>query len=279
MRFFAQSRELGESTGAVLTAGGLAGIFSWVFTYPQDVIKSRLQADGWGRGQQYRGSLHCLQASLASEGRSFLVRGIGSTIIRAFPMNAVTFWVYKQIMNTYGQEDSHEDLDTLETVSQRRGLGGQDLERMRQYQRVSTLATDGPSIICVQEPLVSPVSQTRLYPEQMLWACPPSSALHHEERMARAQARVEEEESFSNYCNFNQFTQMSPLDDLYNEPSVLAPEAECGHDLVCPSLLCDPRQNEQRRHQITTRDFLLPTNLLANMKTSDRIYGFYYIVA
>ena len=30
---------------------------------------------------------------------------------------------------------------------------------------------------------------------------------------------------------------------------------------------------------ITTRDFLLPSNLLANMKTSDRIYGFYYIVA
>ena len=106
-----------------MTAGGLAGIFSWVFTYPQDVIKSRLQADGWGRGQQYRGSLHCLQASLASEGRSFLVRGIGSTIIRAFPMNAVTFWVYKHIMNTYSQEDSHEDLDTLETVSQRRGVG------------------------------------------------------------------------------------------------------------------------------------------------------------
>ena len=261
-----------------MTAGGLAGIFSWVFTYPQDVIKSRLQADGWGRGQQYRGSLHCLQASPATEGRSFLVRGIGSTIIRAFPMNAVTFWVYKHIMNTYSQEDSHEDLDTLETVSQRRGVGGQDLERMRQYQRVSTLATDGPSIICVQEPLVSPVSQTRLYPEQMLWAmqCPPTSALRkHEEKVAQAQARVEQEESFSNYCNFNQFTQRSPLDDLYNEPSVLAPDM----DLACPSLLCDPRQLERRRHQITTRDFLLPTNLLANMKTSDRIYGFYYIVA
>ena len=256
----------------MLTAGGLAGIFSWVFTYPQDVIKSRLQADGWGRDQQYRGSLHCLRVSLASEGRSFLLRGIGSTVIRAFPMNAVTFWVYKYIMNTYGQENSHDDLDTLETVTQKRGgLGGQDLERMQQYQRVSTLATDGPSIICVQvlmmmmmmimrlmslicvqEPLVSPLSQTRLYPEQMLWAATASSAPLLEERMARAQARLQEEDSFSNYCNFNQFTQSSPLDDLYNAPEVLAAEG-AGDSVACPSLLCDRGQNETRRHQITTR--------------------------
>ena len=32
-------------------------------------------------------------------------------------------------------------------------------EKISAYQRVSTLATDGPSIICVQEPAISPLSQ------------------------------------------------------------------------------------------------------------------------
>ena len=34
---------MGDSDLAVLSAGGMAGVFSWIFTYPQDVIKSRLQ--------------------------------------------------------------------------------------------------------------------------------------------------------------------------------------------------------------------------------------------
>lgn len=34
------------STPHLLAAGGAAGAFSWLFTYPIDVIKSRLQADG-----------------------------------------------------------------------------------------------------------------------------------------------------------------------------------------------------------------------------------------
>merc|ERR1711872_242877 len=90
-------RKFGDSTPVILTAGGMAGIFSWIFTYPQDVIKSRLQADGFGPNQQYSSTRHCIQASLEAEGYSCLTRGVGSTIIRAFPMNAVTFGVYSYI--------------------------------------------------------------------------------------------------------------------------------------------------------------------------------------
>ena len=68
----------------VFLAGGFAGIFSWVTTYPQveryntyrqlevmkalhqqDVIKSRVQGDGWGEAARYRGSWHCLKLSFA----------------------------------------------------------------------------------------------------------------------------------------------------------------------------------------------------------------------
>ena len=57
-------RNLGESTSAVLFGGGMAGVLSWVATYPQDVIKSRLQADAFGASQMYRGPLHCLKVGL-----------------------------------------------------------------------------------------------------------------------------------------------------------------------------------------------------------------------
>ena len=44
---------------------------------------------------------------------------------------------------------------------------------------MSTLATDGPNILTIQEPLVSSISYTRMYPEQMLWAC--TETRKHEE--------------------------------------------------------------------------------------------------
>ena len=43
-----------NSTAWVFFAGGIAGINSWIFTYPIDVLKSRLQADTFGPGAQYR---------------------------------------------------------------------------------------------------------------------------------------------------------------------------------------------------------------------------------
>ena len=49
------------SRNILVSAGGLAGICSWVTTYPQDVIKSRVQGDGWGPHQRYQGPRHCLR--------------------------------------------------------------------------------------------------------------------------------------------------------------------------------------------------------------------------
>ena len=91
-----------------------------------------------------------------------------------------------------------------------------------------------------------------------------------------------EDGSFSNYCNFNQFTQRSPLNDLYNEPEVIPAREkrilDYHEDFSCQTTLF-PEQQRQNISRITTQDFYLPTNLLSNMKTKDRIYGFYYIVA
>lgn len=70
-----------DNTLAVFTAGGVGGIMSWIFTYPQDVIKSRIQGDVYG-SEKYKGIRHCVAESLKNEGPRMFVRGIGSTIIR-----------------------------------------------------------------------------------------------------------------------------------------------------------------------------------------------------
>lgn len=47
-------------TAAMLFAGGLTGTISWALTYPLDVIKTRLQADG----VKYSGVVDCLRKSI-----------------------------------------------------------------------------------------------------------------------------------------------------------------------------------------------------------------------
>ena len=70
--------------------GGTAGILSWTFTYPQDTIKTRLQADGMGR-YLYRGSWHCARVIYRDSGLRGFFKGFSAALIRAFPTNGVTF--------------------------------------------------------------------------------------------------------------------------------------------------------------------------------------------
>lgn len=77
-----------------LFAGGTAGMGSWIFTIPIDVVKSRLQTDGMsGDRRMYDGMIDCFRKSYQNEGTGFLTRGLSSTLLRAFPMNAVCFLV------------------------------------------------------------------------------------------------------------------------------------------------------------------------------------------
>lgn len=75
----------------LLFAGGMAGIASWLSAYPVDVIKSRLQADGVGGVNQYSSIIDCIRQSVRKEGYMVFTRGLTSTLLRAFPVNAATF--------------------------------------------------------------------------------------------------------------------------------------------------------------------------------------------
>ena len=106
------------TTFAVLMAGGIGGILSWIFTYPTDVIKSRIQADRIPNGV-YSGNIDCLRKTVQAEGVQSLGRGIGSAIIRAFPVNAVTMTVATTILKVLAGE---EDLSAYESISRLRGF-------------------------------------------------------------------------------------------------------------------------------------------------------------
>lgn len=86
-------RKENPSAFYTLMAGGFAGTFSWIISFPIDVVKSRLQVDGMDGKPKYTGAMDCLRKSVAAEGWTFLTRGLNSTLIRAFPMNAVCFFV------------------------------------------------------------------------------------------------------------------------------------------------------------------------------------------
>ncbi|XP_061338588.1 mitochondrial arginine transporter BAC2-like [Gastrolobium bilobum] len=83
-----------ESLNTMLIAGGLAGVVSWVFSYPLDVIKTRLQAQT-PSSLKYKGILDCLRKSIKQEGYVVLWRGLGTALARAFVVNGAVFSSYE----------------------------------------------------------------------------------------------------------------------------------------------------------------------------------------
>lgn len=75
----------------LLLAGGISGIASWVFMYPIDVIKSRIQADGDGKDQRYHSLVDCIKKTYRTGGLRAFSQGMTATVLRAFPTNAATF--------------------------------------------------------------------------------------------------------------------------------------------------------------------------------------------
>lgn len=63
----------------LLMAGGLAGCFSWLVTYPIDVIKTRYQAD-----ESYANVRDCIKKTMQSEGNAVFWRGLIPTLLRYF---------------------------------------------------------------------------------------------------------------------------------------------------------------------------------------------------
>lgn len=78
-------------TWKVAFYGGLAGEMLWIASYPFDVIKSKMQTDGFGEKQRYKTMRNAFAQTFAQEGALGFWRGIGPTLLRAMPVSAGTF--------------------------------------------------------------------------------------------------------------------------------------------------------------------------------------------
>ncbi|RYP33754.1 hypothetical protein DL767_004621 [Monosporascus sp. MG133] len=71
--------------------GGLAGEALWLSSYPLDVVKSKMQTDGFGPDARYRSMRDCFAQTYRLEGARGFWKGLAPTLLRAMPVSACTF--------------------------------------------------------------------------------------------------------------------------------------------------------------------------------------------
>lgn len=83
---------------ASAVAGGCAGSLTWAIVYPIDVIKTKIQTapleESVNHPERIR-ILHVGSELVRRHGWRYMFRGLGITLIRAFPVNATLFPVYE----------------------------------------------------------------------------------------------------------------------------------------------------------------------------------------
>ncbi|KAL9023600.1 MAG: hypothetical protein Q9180_008172, partial [Flavoplaca navasiana] len=82
--------------------GGIAGEVLWLSSYPFDVVKSKMQSDGFGAGMRYANMRDVWRQTWREEGMRGFWKGIGPTCVRALPVSAGTFIVVEMVMRAMG---------------------------------------------------------------------------------------------------------------------------------------------------------------------------------
>ncbi len=134
-RLFAHRRLKSDSSARdfdILVSGGIAGIITWASIYPLDVIKTRIQAEGWQIGQtdkhQFSRSSTVVMARkiFMAEGIVAFYRGLAVCSVRAFFVNAIQvvlllpqyssfahclkWYTYEKIMAIFSSDNNRLDL-------------------------------------------------------------------------------------------------------------------------------------------------------------------------
>ena len=96
-----------EGLGAVIGAGGIAGVTVSLVLTPVELIKCRVQTD---RARAFNGSLHCIVSTLRSFGLKGLYRGHGATLARESVGGMAWFGVYEYVCRSLAAGETRDSL-------------------------------------------------------------------------------------------------------------------------------------------------------------------------
>jgi len=89
-------KDLGS--GKLMLAGALAGYGYWIFGYPVDLIKTKIQTDSF-TNPQYKSIVHCISETYRQGGVGGFFKGFTPCMLRAGPVNAGCFLVYENVVS------------------------------------------------------------------------------------------------------------------------------------------------------------------------------------
>ena len=89
-----------------LFAGAFAGTFSVSITYPTDLIRRRLQLQGFDKTvPQYNGIIDSCKKIFKLEGITGFYRGLSATWLKTGPAVAIQFWTIETLNKLLKNED------------------------------------------------------------------------------------------------------------------------------------------------------------------------------
>lgn len=96
-----------STSARVVLAGGLAGVVSWIVSYPPDYVKTQIQAYPITKWNYVHSKLKTtkpprirdvVEITFAKYGVRGFFRGLTPCLIRAMPANITNFWVYESVL-------------------------------------------------------------------------------------------------------------------------------------------------------------------------------------
>ncbi|PYI03156.1 mitochondrial carrier protein [Aspergillus sclerotiicarbonarius CBS 121057] len=85
----------------IALCGALAGEMLWLLSHPIDVVKSRMQSDGFGKDQKYRSFREAWGVAVRGGGGG-VWKGLGTALLRAGPVSGGTFVVVEMVRKVLG---------------------------------------------------------------------------------------------------------------------------------------------------------------------------------
>lgn len=93
-----------ESNIVKISAGGLSSMIAVSFTYPTDLVRRRMQLQGFDPSvPKYDGVIDCIKKIGKTEGYRGFYRGLGACYIKLLPSAGLQFWAMEHLKTLFSQ--------------------------------------------------------------------------------------------------------------------------------------------------------------------------------